>query len=174
MGAFKEEKKIEKYAVLDIETTGLNPIDCQITCICTKDSDGYWHNGFVGEGNFTEEDLIQNIADNLQKKGVKILITKNGKMFDIPFMIVRNPKTTEYYKSLKHIDLQEYTQGRVKLSDMAFLLGTENKSGKGEDAIKLWKDKEFKKLVDYCKQDVEVTEQCFKKLQEVSSHSSPK
>jgi len=163
---------MEKYAVLDIETTGLNPIDCQVTCICTKDSEGYWHNGFVGDGNFTEKHLIQNIIDNLIKKNVKVLITKNGKMFDIPFMIVRNPKVAEFLKSLKHIDIQEYTEGRVKLSDMAFLLGTENKSGKGENAIRLWKEKEYTKLVEYCKQDVEVTEQCYKKLQEVKPNSS--
>ena len=163
---------MEKYAVLDIETTGLNPIDCQVTCICTKDSDGYWHNGFVGEGNFTEEHLIQNIIDNLEKKDIKVIITKNGKMFDIPFMIVRNPNVAEYLKKVKHIDIQEYTQGRVKLSDMALLLGTENKLGKGEDAIKLWKEKKFKKLVDYCKQDVSVTEQCYLKIQEVSGNSS--
>ena len=163
---------MQKYAVLDIETTGLNPIDCQVTCICTKDSKGYWHNGFVGEGNFTEQQLIENICNNLKKKNIEVIITKNGKMFDIPFMIVRNPKSADFLKKVKHIDIQEYTEGRVKLSDMAFLLGTENKSGKGEDAIKLWKDKEFTKLVDYCKQDVEVTEQCYLKLQEVSADSS--
>jgi len=168
---------MDKYAVLDIETTGLNPIDFQVTCICTKDSEGYWRNGFVGDGNFTEEHLIKNVINNLEKKKITTLITKNGKMFDIPFLIVRNPESAEFLKGLKHIDIQEYTKGRVRLTDMAYLLGTENKIGKGEDAIQLWKDKEYTKLVEYCKQDVEVTEQCYlrlKKLSEVSADSSHK
>lgn len=160
--------KMVKYSVLDIETTGLNPIDCQVTCICTKDSDGYWYSGCIGKGNFTEEQLIQNIVDNLEEKKTEVIITKNGKMFDIPFMIVRHPKSAEFFKKVKHIDIQEFTQGRVRLSDMAFLLGTENKSGKGEDAIKLWKNKEYEKLTNYCKQDVEVTEQCYLKLKEAN------
>lgn len=154
---------MKKYIVLDIETTGLNPLDGQVTCICMKNEQGYTHRGYVGEGNFQEKDLIRNCSDWIKEQMPTTLITKNGKQFDIPFMIVRCPSEGQFLMGIPQIDLQEITTGRVRLCDMATLMGVENKSGDGKNAIKLFHNKQYDELVKYCGQDVEVTEQVYLK-----------
>jgi len=151
-----------KYIVLDIETTGLNPCDNTITCICTRDSDGYEYGGFVGK-NFSEAGLIEDILKNMCDKNPDFIVTKNGKQFDVPFIITRLPTMGTWLRDIKHIDLQEITKGRVKLDDMATLMGLENKSGEAKDAINLFFNKKYRELMNYCKQDVRVTEQVYLK-----------
>jgi len=159
-----------KYIVLDIETTGLNPIDNQVTCICMKNQDGYTYVGYDGgKKSFTEQQLIMEAVEWIYESKPDIIITKNGKQFDIPFMTVRNTNIGNTLLNIKHIDLQEITQGRVKLVDMAYLMGLKiNKSGYGKDAIMLFKEKKFEELIRYCKQDVEVTEQVYLKWLKLS------
>lgn len=102
------------------------------------------------------------------------LVTKNGKQFDIPFILARTVlfsiKQLDSLKILSydHFDLQEITSRRISLQSMAELLNCTPKSGTGSNAIKLWNEKRYKELMDYCAQDVLVTEEVFlrwKKLQ---------
>jgi uncharacterized protein YprB with RNaseH-like and TPR domain len=161
----------EKYIVLDIETTGLNPwYGDRITCICAKDNEG---NRFkmVDED---EETLLIKFTEWMTEKNPAdfLFLTKNGKLFDIPFIISRYnfivegsalDKIQEKLTAYDHFDLQEITKKRISLQSMAELLNCTPKSGTGENAIKLWENKEYNKLNEYCSQDVDTTEEVYLK-----------
>ena len=155
-----------KYIVLDIETTGLDPITKKITCICAKTdkNDGF---KFASKD---EKEILSKFANWLSgKKGT--LLTKNGLMFDIPFIIVRSAinkmDKLNCLLDFEQEDIQTYTQGRVKLDDMALLLGTTNKIGDGCNAIKLFDQGYLDLLEEYCYQDVKVTEDAYLKMIEL-------
>ena len=165
-----------KYIVLDIETTGLNPwYGDQITCICAKAKDGRNTIQYKGmASDLTEKDLLNSFRSWFKIGGFKdyTLITKNGKHFDIPFILARlcmhyNLGSLHNFIDIKHIDLQETTKKRISLQDMATLLGCTPKSMTGLDAIKLWKDGHYEELQEYCWQDVLTTEECYLKLRDL-------
>lgn len=154
---------MNKYLVFDIETTGLNPCEDRITCFCAKDSEGELFKYAMQE----EVYLLEKIKQLMNQYNHHEWISKNGKQFDLPFIITRMMYWGIYSKELcrhtKHFDLQQITKRRVSLNDMALLLGVETKSGTGLQAIQLWKEKKIPELIAYCMQDVEVTEQCYLK-----------
>lgn len=160
-----------KQLIFDIETTGLNPwFGDRITCICAKIDDEWFAMASV-----LESDILRGFAYFLEEHIIDydIVITKNGKQFDIPFILGRTVLVglqDNTFDALIHgltekenIDLQEITKRRVSLDDMSRLLCCQKKSGKGEDAIKLFKERKYPELLKYCKQDVLVTEQVYKK-----------
>ena len=156
-----------KTLTLDIETTNLNPwFDAKVTTICAKTSTGQEFK----EVNRDEKDLLSNFDDWLEEfvKRDFLVVTKNGKMFDLPFLLARmNLNELEFgcfYRllTMKQFDLQEVTKRRVSLQDMATLLGFESKKGTGLDAIKWYKNGSHKKLLNYCWHDVLLTEQIYK------------
>lgn len=166
-----------KYIVLDIETTGLNSIDNKITCICAK----FKHESFeksYKRSCSNEGEIIRGLLDYLEwvflfSQEEKIpIVTKNGKMFDIPMIVCRNsfiekPKNVNwklFYNSFTHIDLQESTKGRVRLDDMATLMNFNNKSANGMKAIEWFNKGKYGKIVKYCWNDVLLTEKVFLKL----------
>ena len=170
---FKLEEAIimkENYIVLDIETTGLNPwYDDVVTCICVKGSKSGHDYHAVSKD---EKSLLFDFFEWFKCNYIKdtLLITKNGKAFDIPFLLTRlflnNALRWEEDLAIlkfEHFDLHEVTSKWVRLSDMATLYGVENKSGSGLQAIKLFKDNKLEELKDYCWQDVIVTEQVYKR-----------
>ena len=159
--------------MLDIETTSLSPAYGRITCICAKDSDGE-------RFEMVEEDeslLIDNFIDWMKPRNRFgfFLITKNGKQFDIPWLLLRESLIMGYYPDddevalhkYQHFDLQEITSRRISLQSMAELLNCAPKSGTGKNAIKLWNERSYDELRDYCMQDVETTEEVFLKWREL-------
>ena len=173
-----EEQLPSKYIVIDIESTGFFPwYGDRITCICAKDPDGNKF-GMVHEA---EDAIINDFLCWLNKHDSKEykIITKNGKQFDIPFIMTRCANVLETITEgiclldYPHFDLQELTKKRISLDDMAKLLGCTPKSGTGENAIKLWKEGNYDELKEYCMQDVETTEEVYlrwKMLQEFGEY----
>ena len=164
----------EKYIVIDIETTGLLPCySNQITCFAGKTHEGL---SMVCSGE-DEAKLLKSIFKWLIEFSPKeyMFITKNGKQFDIPFIIIRNYiingiKSNNFILNFDHYDLHELTNRWVSLEDMAKVLGfpeNERKIGNGKVAIELFHAKRFEELEKYCLRDVELTEKVYKKIMEL-------
>jgi len=161
------KSKTKNYICLDIETTGLRPwYGDRITCICAKGSKGKKYS----DVNRDEEMLIEMFLKWMLSKPMEehFLITKNGKNFDIPFILTRLSLKRDlceagdlFILKMPHFDLQEITSKRISLQVMAELLGCNPKSGTGENAIKLWKEKRYDELKAYCMQDVNTTIEVF-------------
>lgn len=171
---------MNKYIIFDIETTGLSPwYGDQITCICAKDSEG---NAIKlihqKEGECNERDVMRKFLywlHNHNDLEQYYLITKNGKLFDVPFILTRElrSETESVFPTsmggfnllhMKHLDLHQITSKPISLANMAELLGCTLKSGDGLNAIKLWKEGRYDELAEYCMNDVVVTEQVYLKL----------
>jgi len=106
------------------------------------------------------------------------LVTFNGRMFDIPFIMTRctlkdglSRKNAILLINYPHIDLydeiQKITGKHLSLNIVAKLLGCTPKAGDGLNAIKLWKDRNCKQLKDYCFQDALTTEEVYYKWLEL-------
>jgi len=70
-----------------------------------------------------------------------------------------------------HIDLfeeiQKFSGKRLSLNTVAKLLGCTPKSGDGLHAIKLWEERKYDQLKDYCFQDELTTEEVYLKWVEL-------
>ena len=176
MGAIETIEKQARYIVLDIETTGLLPwYGSRITCICAKDSDGE----IFQSCKENEKEIIFDFIDwlNFRKDVRYFFVTKNGKAFDIPFIIARMIKHEIYHEiinydhldllSYENIDLQELTSKPISLQAMAEFLGCKTKTGNGNLAIELWMTNQYDELKAYCMNDVLVTEEVFLKIMKI-------
>ena len=156
----------KKRITFDIETTGLNPwYGAQITCICARTQDGE----SFSMASEQEDNILECFVNWLsyREQETFFLLSKNGKMFDVPFIIARalilGLNTEDFLELLDydHFDLQGITKKWISLDDMARILRCEVKSGTGLDAIRLFKEGKLEDLEAYCMQDVNVTEQVF-------------
>ena len=120
--------------------------------------------------NLDELKIIKSFLGWLQDKGPQeyFLITKNGKQFDVPFILTRlalqsnaNHDKAPFLLVYDHFDLQELTEKKIPLNDMARLFKCRLKSGTGKNAMRLWKKERFDDLLKYCTQDVETTEEVY-------------
>ena len=163
------------YVVFDIETTGLDPwYGDRVTCICAKDNCGGW---YKNTGS-SEEDVMAGFFGWLldRPKESYLLVSKNGKRFDVPFLLSRSAliggdclnEVGRAVLAYEHFDLQYLTKKWMSLDDLARLFGCTPKSGTGLDAIRLWNEGRLEELVAYCAQDVETTEEVFLKWRAVS------
>ena len=161
----------EKYIVFDIETTGLRAAEgCRVTCICAKDENDIW---FRKAGQ-NEKEIIGEFFDWLNKKEFDLLVSANGRDFDIPFLIMRAYMNEIPYTYVtrflckKHYDIiNDITSNRISLNNLAKLYGFVGKSGTGYGAIDLFKNKEYISLLYYCTDDVNLTEQIYLKYTEI-------
>lgn len=152
----------------------------KVTCICAKDSDGKTFSMVMTHPNFDMGDkeyfvndegaLLQSFFTWLSHRPHRkyFLVTMNGKQFDLPFIFIRyvlrygyDPENDLPELLYDHFDLQEITSRRVSLQCMAELLGCNLKTGTGKEAIKLWNERRYYELKEYCLNDVEVTEEVF-------------
>ena len=160
-------KEEDKYIVFDIETTSLLAQEDVVTCICAKTSCGEVFRQVHIHGTIEEVDLIDNFLEFVTVyagNGYK-LVSKNGRGFDIPFILLR-----AYFNGLsmnqsnilvltEHVDIQDVTSKRVSLQSMCELFALSGKTlDNAKGAIKLWYDGEYETLSEYCMNDVEMTE----------------
>lgn len=155
------------YVVFDIEATGLHPwYGARVTCICARDSHG---GSFEGVGK-DEMELIGSFLEWLRERPASdhVLVTKNGKLFDVPFLLARLALEGDsadrgplFLLDYEHVDLHEITDRWVSLADMARLLKCSPKSGTGKEAIDLWEEGRHAELAAYCMQDVRTTEEVY-------------
>ena len=160
------------YIVFDIETTGLNPLDSEITCICAKTKDGNNYEGC----HTNEKGLIKDFIKWVLSEKSNLLISANGKDFDIPFIFMRaflnriDLCDVLYLKKLEHFDIiNDITDKKISLNNLAKLYGFELKSGNGINAIKLFEDRKLKELMEYCMDDVLLTEKVYLKYLEIKN-----
>jgi len=151
---------------------GLNPLDSEITCICAKTK---WGNNYEG-CHTNEKGLIKDFIKWVLSEKSNLLISANGKDFDIPFIFMRaflnriDLCDVLYLKKLEHFDIiNDITDKKISLNNLAKLYGFELKSGNGINAIKLFEDRKLKELMEYCMDDVLLTEKVYLKYLEIKN-----
>ena len=164
---------------LDIETTGLNPwFGDKVTCICAKTLD---NQRIFRECSNDEFKLLNNFDDWInQQSDYDLLVHANGKEFDIPFLCARmlllgfSPSwSVRLLTHMRQFDLctdityGEY--GKISLNKLAKIYNVPQKTAKGTDAIKWFKQSEYQKIEDYCYSDVLVTEAVYLKFLELNN-----
>ncbi len=149
----------ELEAYLDIETTGLYPIQNEITVvgIYITDNTNEQFIQFVGK-NITGKSILESL------QGVTALYTYNGRRFDLPFIHARHGVNLESH--FKHCDLMHHCwrnnlYGGLKAVERCLGIERRLKEVNGYEAIKLWwryiqySDRiALQKLLDYNKEDV--------------------
>ncbi len=135
------------------EVASPEPKDLDLSVVCIHDSN-------TGEiTHYFKEDLhklwpILESAD--------IIVGYNSEHFDIPIL-------NKYYEGnltkIKSIDLMQEIKKvlgrRIKLDDVTEATLGEKKSSHGLQAIIWWRNGEKNKVVEYCKQDVNVTRKLY-------------
>lgn len=170
----------KEWIVFDIETLGLDPIHEQVTTICAID-DNMEKFEMIAHTEKEEISVLSSFITWMLERPQKVLVSKNGKRFDVPYIIMRTVmsgfhdglhKQIMIFKDRKHIDIQELTRKWISLEDMATLmrLGS-SKTMTGLQAISIWRsanklweqgEKEraerlFSSIVDYCTRDCSLT-----------------
>ena len=157
-----------KSLVLDIETTGLNPLTDKITCIGVKEFGLNTYNSFSTMYDDDEGiilDTFWRIAAGFDK-----LVGWNINGFDWKFLkirsLIKGVKIPKYFTKKDRIDLMIIlkTDRWQKLDTYAKLLLDRRKST--ENPIELFRNKEMGKLSLFNKNDVELTFDIFRQCVE--------
>ncbi len=158
--------------VFDIETTGLNPwLGDQITCICAKEI--HSPKTFC-VSNRSQWEIISQFLRWLRQfsPSETVLVTANGKQFDVPFICSRlslellSAQNLVYFAEFNplhllcynHFDvLNDITDKTISLNNLCRILNIPPKDQDGKGAIKLFSENKFEELEKYCFHDVDIT-----------------
>ena len=155
---------LDDYLILDIETTGLDPLTSRITLIGCRWS--YQYKFFQKED---EKEMLRDFWNFLEEGNFDFLVGWNIDEFDWKFLKVRSflleVPIKRYYKRRERIDLMWVlkTPKLRKLEEYASLLGLKKSS---ENPIKLFERKNFESLKAYNKRDLDITFEIFKRCLE--------
>ena len=156
---------------LDIETTGLSPFECRITCIgCKTDNE---EKMFL---DIDEKKLLQDFWKWIGQFEMPRVVGFNVYSFDIRWIYLRSMKyDLEITKNIKtgwtdlQYSLQFYNRSaRGKLNDYGCLLGIGEKEGDGLGAIILWEEAKYDELKKYCLQDIRITYELYQKCKKAN------
>ena len=175
----KQEKMKKKVYAFDIETTGLDPFNSKVVAIGLKDEKGN-EIIFFAE-NYDEKEILEKFKEFL-KRNKPILITFNGKKYDIPFLIIRAIKHNidlSILQKIEVIDLYEkikeiYPDAKIKLSQIREFLGMHRLidiTGRSipelyEDYVKGNEDAK-EKIIMHLKDDVRITLELWKRMKKL-------
>ena len=165
-------KMENKYVVMDIESMGLNAwLGDKVTCICAKDSDGETFSACLKGCNGEESIMLDLFFGWFYSRKDFLVVSHSGKGFDVPFLcaraVINGLPIPKNLLQAKHFDLQDIANYRISLNNMAKLFKCEMKNGTGLEAIKLYEQCRWRELMEYCMQDVKVTEQVYLKQKEL-------
>lgn len=140
------------------ETGSPDPADLDLSVVCVHDSE-------TGEITSYFQEELDKLWPLMEKADA--LVGYNSDHFDIPLL-------NKYYSGdltkIKSIDLMNEIKKsfgrRVKLDDVVQATLGEAKSAHGLQAIIWWRQGEKEKVVEYCKQDVNVTRNLFDFMKE--------
>lgn len=101
----------ERVAYLDLETTGLAGVPLFLVGVMTLEEDGFWLHQYVARDYTEEAPLLRRLERDLER--TDILVTFNGKTFDIPFLKDRYTyHLLPWRPSWKHLDLLPHCRKR--------------------------------------------------------------
>ena len=151
-----------KAIIVDIETTGLNPLTERITCIGAK-----INGSFFIRSNEDEKGMLSDFWEYVRNSEVNKLVGWNINEFDWKWLKIRSlingVKISKYFSRKDRIDLMLIlkTDRWQKLDTYAKLLLNREKTH--DNPIELWKNKEIDKLSEYNRNDVELTYDIFQR-----------
>lgn len=181
---------------LDIETTGLNPLQDEIVAVGIKAIDLHqdeydpwkylnaWITYVLTREAEDESGLIRFALHFLTREGACI-IGYNIAGFDIPFITARalfhgfKDREVALLRQQYRIDLMHVvtryllTNNRhVKLADIAAFLGVSiDDKITGKDIPELYEQREFEKIENHCHKDLEAISALFKRLKNLCVHN---
>lgn len=154
----------------------LNWTGYPLTCICAKTDEGETYEAAGPHEIKIMENFIEWIAEYPLTEYK--LITYNGIVFDIPFIIGRlaiSKRATETGLILLDYEpfdifafIKKLTKKNMSMDAVSKLLGCKSlKTGTGLHAIELAKQGKWEELREYCSADVLATEELYLKLKKI-------
>ena len=168
---------------LDIETTGLSPLESEIVAVGIKKSNGEAE--VYSRKEHSEKDLLAKAFLTLSDLAY-CLIGYNIYGFDLPFLTARaihHDFVGNWLQSVRNvyrIDLIHVvthylltSNKHIKLAEVAQFLGinTGQDEVSGKDIPELYEKEEFDKIEQHCLRDLEITYQLFEKLKPLCVHN---
>jgi len=145
-----------KILTFDIETTNTfdevgspHAADLDLAVICVHNSE--------------TDEMTHYFKENLNKlwpliESADMLVTYNGDHFDIPLLNKYYAGDLTQIKSLDLlVEIRKSLGRRIKLDDIASATLGQSKSADGLQSIVWWRQGKIDDVVNYCKQDVQVT-----------------
>lgn len=156
----------------DIETTGLDPRKCVVTCVCVQDfHSGQKYNFEFAKVRHESPEQLEALAIELWKllEAAPSLCAFNGIRFDTPFLGVAlgldaatvrrwNGKTSDI---LEHC--REVYRHTFSLNLLCEANGIAVKTGDGLQAIHLAREHRWAELREYCEHDVHILCELYRK-----------
>lgn len=158
--------------ILDIETTGLNPIEDKIICIVIKDTVSGYEKVMVSDDE-------KAILTQLMELPIEKTFTYCGDTFDIPFIIKRcvvhnvpiKPfifNTLDIRKLVNSYKINHDPYVKGTLRDWAKILKLEVKTDGGGMMKDYFEKKMWVKIKEHCREDIELLLQLYNRCREVN------
>ncbi len=188
----KDEKEREDI----LSRTGLLPISGEVVAIAMLNSDSgqgkvYFQAPKNNIENYTKNNIEYIVKD---EKGIlesfwqdirffEQIISFNGRGFDCPFIIIRsiyhNLKPTKNlmpyrYSTKEHLDIMDQLSfygafRKLSLESLCQTFGIKNPKDEGVSGLEvnnLFKNKEYKKIAEYCMRDVVATKDLYERMKD--------
>jgi hypothetical protein len=143
----------------DIETTGLDPETCMVTCVCAYDADRGIERSFVFQRGDSEPawEFLQMLDD------APLLCAFNGVRFDLPFLARRWGVPDERVgawvrKMVDPFEACKLALNRTfSLNKLLVANGLPVKTGSGLEAVRMAEEGRWGELAEYCMHDTKMT-----------------
>ncbi len=165
--------------VLDIETTGLNPLEDEIVAVGIRTPEG---TSVRTAEDHSERALIDFVLVELSRWPNPVLVGYNITGFDLPFLTARGLRYSlpaHLLRRCYRVDLLQVVRryllpnGRYcKLRDIAAFLGIEVDDEVSEaDVPELARQGRWEEVRNHCEKDVELTYRLFRRLEHLAVHN---